>query len=105
MSEYTPDRWIVVEITSGNYTVRKILSAWYGGYLGSNSWRLSSGITEVKDLGKYLEIHNQSGSVYTCYKNGYGTSGLSGGVLHNWMNQAKEREDIAIKVLELEDIL
>ena len=105
MSEYTPDRWIVVEITSGSYTGRKILSAYYGGYLGSDSWRLSSGITKVIDKDKYYEIHNQSGSVYTCYKSAYGVSGLSGGVLANWMNQAEERDDINIKSLSMEEIV
>jgi hypothetical protein len=105
MSEYTPDRWIVIEIVSGDYTARKILSAYYGGYLNGDSWRLSSGIVKVIDNNKYYEIENESGSVYTCYKNAYGVSGLSGGVLNNWLNQAEERDDFNIKTLSMEEIV
>lgn len=104
-NQYTPDRWIVIELTTASTTIRKILSAWYGGYLGSDSWRLSSGITKVIDHDKHFEIHNESGSVYTCYKSAYGVSGLSGGVLGNWMDQAEERGDVSIKPIEMDDLV
>lgn len=104
-NQYTPDRWIIVELTSTAGTMRKILSAWYGGYLGSDSWRLSSGITEVIDHDEYFEIHNFSGSIYTCYKSAYGVSGLSGSVLGNWMDQAEERDDGSIKPIEMDDLI
>ncbi len=47
MSEYTPDKWVVIEIDYDGVKTQKILSSWYGGWAGSDSWRLSSGITEV----------------------------------------------------------
>lgn len=105
MSEYTPDRWIVIEITKENYTARKILSGWSGSYLYGSSWRLSSGIVKVIDKGKYYEIHNQSGSVYTCYKTSYGVNITSASVLNNWMNQAEERNDLSIKSLSMKEIV
>ena len=104
-NQYTPDRWVVVEITHGEDVTRKIMSGWYGGYLGSDSWRLSSGITKVEDNDKFYKIHNHSGSVYTCYKSAYGVSGLMGGVIANWMNQAEDRNDISLKVLDIEDLV
>ena len=99
-NQYTPDQWIVVELTQGDTTVRKVLAGWWGGYLNGDSWRLSSGITDIEIDGDYYKIHNESGSVYTGHKNNYGVTGLSGGVLANWQEQARGREDVTITVID-----
>jgi len=105
-NKYTPDRWIVIEIEQkGKEPWRRILSGWYGGYLGSDSWRLSSGITKVVEHEKYYEIHNESGSEYTCYKGSHGCSSLMGGVLNTWCTQADEKDDVKISVIDVADIL
>jgi len=88
MSEYTPDCWVVIEIAMEGTTVQRILSSWYGGWAGSDSWRLSSGITEVEELGGLYIIKNQSGSVYTCYKKRYGMSSYTAGILEDFKKQA-----------------
>ena len=39
MSDYTPDKWVVVKITSDkNPPIHKVFACWYGGYAGSDSW-------------------------------------------------------------------
>lgn len=81
MKKY-PDKWVVVEITSKEYgAIRKVLGSWYGGYGGSDSWQISSGIKEVKKFedGTY-EFLNDSGSIYCCHKDTYGMSGYTSGV-------------------------
>ena len=88
MSEYTPDKWVVIEIAMDNTTVRRILSSWYGGWAGSDSWRLSSGITEVEELEDSYIIKNESGSVYTCFKGRYGMSSYAMGILEDFKKQA-----------------
>ena len=88
MSEYTPDKWVVIEIAMEGTTVQRILSSWYGGFAGSNSWRLSSGITEVEELEDSYIIKNESGSVYTCYKRRYGMSSYTAGILEDFKKQA-----------------
>ena len=106
MNEYTPDRWIIIEIKQeGEEPWRRILSAWYGGYLGANSWRLSSGITKIIEHEKHYEIHNESGSIYTCYKTSIGTSSLSASILNSWSAQADERDDFEISVIGVEELL
>ena len=91
MSDYTPDRWEVVEIQGdGHDTLRKILGSWYGGYAGSDSWRFSSGITRVTDKETYWEVENYSGSIYTCYKESQGMSAYTAGVFNKMVEQAKE---------------
>ena len=87
MSEYTPDKWVVIEITMDDTKVQRILSSWYGGFAGSNSWRLSSGITEVEELEDSFVFKNNSGSVYTCYKRRYGMSSYTAGILEDFKKQ------------------
>ena len=88
MSEYTPDKWVVIEIAMDNTTVQRILSSWYGGWSGSDSWRLSSGITGVEELEDSYIIRNESGSVYTCFKGRYGMSAYAMGILEDFKKQA-----------------
>ena len=88
MSEYTPDKWVVIEIAMDNTKVQRILSSWYGGWAGSDSWRLSSGITEVEELEDSYIIKNESGSVYTCFKGRYGMSAYAMGILEDFKKQA-----------------
>ena len=88
MSEYTPDKWVVIEIAMDGTNVQRILSSWYGGWAGSDSWRLSSGITEVEELEDSYIIRNESGSVYTCYKGRYGMSSYAMSILEDFKKQA-----------------
>ena len=88
MSEYTPDKWVVIEIDYEGVKTQKILSSWYGGWAGSDSWRLSSGITEVEELEDSYIIKNESGSVYTCFKTRYGMSSYAMSILEDFKKQA-----------------
>jgi len=99
MSEYVPDRWMLVKITnqSGESHYR-VFASWYGGYLGSDSWKLNSGVTRVdEDLNSYL-FHGSSGSVYKCNKTSYGISGYGMSVLSNMIAESKE-DGISIDML------
>ena len=88
MGEFTPDKWVVIEINHGEEKIERILSSWYGGWAGSDSWRLSSGITEVEELEDSYIIKNHSGSVYTCFKGRYGMSAYTMGVLEGFKKEA-----------------
>jgi hypothetical protein len=88
MSEYTPDCWVVIELDYDGVKTQKILSSWYGGWAGSDSWRLSSGITEVEELEDSYIIKNESGSAYTCFKGRYGMSSYSMSILESFKKQA-----------------
>ena len=87
MSEYTPDCWVVIEVDYEGVKTQKILSSWYGGFAESDSWRLSSGITEGEELEDSYIIKNQSGSVYTCYKRRYGVSSYTARILEDFKKQ------------------
>ena len=88
MGEFTPDKWVVIEVDYEGVKTQKILSSWYGGWVGSDSWRLSSGITGVEELEDSYIIKNESGSVYTCFKVRYGMSAYAMGILEDFKKQA-----------------
>jgi hypothetical protein len=105
MSTYTPDVWVVLEFQTAKETFRKVFGGWYGGFAGSNSWKLNSGITEVRydDEGWY-EFDGYSGSTYNCHVNNYHMSALMQDVLAHWQKQADERGDVTIKILTLDEV-
>ena len=91
MSDYTPDRWVIVEINSPEHgKIRKVLGSWYGGYTGSDSWRMNSGIEKVIDQGDHYAVVGYSGSVYRCIKGAEGMSGYTGRVYEDYKNKLEE---------------
>jgi len=98
MSEYSPDKWVVVKISGESNPVYKVFACWYGGYLGSDSWKLNSGITKATLEGNIYSFEGSSGSVYYCHKDSYGTNGYGQGVLSNLIAHAGQN-DIIIEVL------
>ena len=102
MSDYAPDRWVVVKITGNDLPpVYKVFACWYGGYLGSDSWKLNSGITKVTETHEYLFFDGSSGSTYACRTGTYGCSGYGAGVLNDMIDRGAEK-GVTIEVLPQE---
>jgi len=99
MSDYTPDRWVIVKITTPKEHLYKVFASWYGGYGGSDSWKMNSGITRATLVKDHWEFDGSSGSVYSCHKDYYGTNGYGGSVLSNMIGQAQD-QGIEIEVLD-----
>ena len=93
MSEYTPARWVVLEVNNGKETVNKVFAGWYGGYGGSDSWKLNSGNFKEEEFDDRWEFTGYSGSVYICRKSAYGMSVYMGQVYQTWLDGLKEYPD------------
>ena len=104
MSQYTPDLWEIVRIKVDDKTIDKVIGSWYGGYGGSDNWRFSSGITKIVENDSHYDIHNHSGSVYTCYKN---RQGMSNFAQYEFINIEDQIEQLggSIEVLDIHTIL
>ena len=98
MSEYKPDRWVVLEVNNGKETTNKVFAGWYGGYLNGDEWKLNSGNVKEEEFNDRWEFTGYSGSVYICYKEAYGMSGYMGQVFSGWQLQIPETA--YMKVLE-----
>ena len=106
MHEYTPDVWVILEFDAPSLEkpMHKVFGGWYGGFAGSDSWKLNSGITQVRRDGDWYEFDGYSGSTYRCNDHNYHMSGLMHGILAQWQKQADERGDITIKILSLDEV-
>ena len=92
MSEYTPDCWVIVEISGTKVpeTYRRVLAGWYGGFINGDSWKMSSGINEMIDRETHWEIPNHSGSTYYCYKTAERFSGLTSTIYTGYAKENSE---------------
>lgn len=99
--DYTPDAWVLVKIVDGvgGVPLYKVFAQWYGGYTGSDSWKLNSGIVGVQLVEGYYIFEGHSGSFYHCRKTAYRTTGYGGGVLHN-MKAAAEAAGYTFEILD-----
>lgn len=99
MSDYHPDRWLVVKITGAEENpLYKVFACWYGGYAGSDSWKLNSGITEALMENDVYSFEGSSGSVYYCHKDCYGTNFYGNSVLNRMIEKAKD-DGITMEIL------
>ena len=87
MSDYSPDRWVIVKITTPKELLYKVFATWGAGYGGSDSWKMNSGITRASLVDDRWEFDGYSGSVYSCHQEAYGTNGYGGSVLQGFINQ------------------
>lgn len=102
MMNYTPDRWIVLEVNNGKEVINKVFAGWYGGYLDGDSWKLNSGNVKEEEFEDRWEFTGYSGSVYICYKSAFGMSAYMDGILAGWLNVITE--PASIKILESYDV-
>jgi len=73
--KYYPHRWLVLKLTekSGQEHLR-VFGTWFGGYSGSDSWKLNSGITKVEKIDDVLVFHGNTGSEYIVDPDSYGST-------------------------------
>lgn len=104
MSNYTPDLWVIVEMVTEKNTIYKVLGSWYGGYLGSDSWRLSSGVTKVIEHNNHYEVHNHSGSIYTCYKGAEGISTYTTSIYEDYKINIESKKSGTMTIVNIKEI-
>lgn len=96
MTEYRPDKFVVLRIEYPEETLYKVFGTWSGGYTTGDSWRMNSGISKVEVKGVEILFHGYSGSVYHCHEDSYGTSAWTHGVLQHLVEGAK----VPVQVLD-----
>lgn len=73
--DYVPHGWALLKVcfseTTGHPDQLRVLAGWRGGYLGSDNWKINSGITKIIDQGDSYVFEGASGSRYICGKASY----------------------------------
>lgn len=105
MSTYNPDRWTLLYVKYPDATeeVARVYSGNYGGYLGSNTWKLSSEVDVTEVDGDVMKFTTATGSVYICHKDSYGMSGYMMGVYDSIYKDGTDR-GIAIRLITQEEL-
>jgi hypothetical protein len=87
----TPERWVIIKIPNETEIIYKVFATWAGGYLGSDRWKLNSGIVRVEEDEEYFYFFGYSGSCYKCRKGAYGfMTSYGSGILDGIIKQASE---------------
>ena len=99
---YTPDTWVVIKITNledGTFCY-KVLGGWYGGYCGSDSWQLNSGICAITRTDTHYEFEGYSGSIYYCSFSSNRLSLLTAQILEGFIKSSEGRGQIEVLTRE-----
>lgn len=99
MSEYNPDKWVMLKIETNGQTIYKILASWYGGFAKGDSWKLNSGVVKIEEDGDLYRFHGSSGSVYQCHKEMYGMSAYTMGILSNFQKQVEDIDNVTLELM------
>jgi hypothetical protein len=99
MSEYKPDRWVIVRTHNDKKPFCKVLAGWYGGYLDGDSWRMSSPIESIEQNGDFYEISNSSGSKYLCHTDRNELTGVTAGIFDDL------KENNSVKIISVGEYL
>ena len=91
MNNYSPDRWVVVKIVTPKERLYKVFAMWSGGYTGSDSWQMNSGIKHATLANNRWDFAGYSGSVYSCHTQSYGTNGYGGNVLQGFIDKMPDQ--------------
>ncbi len=90
MAQYTPDAWVIVKVTNKDEVFYRVFAGWYGGYAGTDSWKLNSGITRVEDEGNYYKFFGETGSCYNCGKSAERMTGYMSQLYVSWRSDLPE---------------
>lgn len=102
MSQYTPDKWVILKFKREDGTFFKVLGSWYGGYLNGDSWRMSSGLERIEEQGDVLLMHNFSGSVYKVHKKAEGMNMTAAGIFELAKKDGAEN-NVEISIVTIEE--
>jgi hypothetical protein len=105
MSDYNPDKWAIVRITSKEHPqIDKVVGSWYGNFTGGDSWRMNGGIEKVIETEDFYEVVGYSGSVYHCRKGCQGMSAYTEMVMNNMATQLEEGQLGMMRVIDISEI-
>lgn len=106
MSTYHPDRWVIVKFTNGDVSYEKVFAGWYGGFAGSDSWKLSSGTVSTVVKENTFEFKQETGSTYICHKKSYGLSSYMASVFEYWIKMLAENDSkVTMEIVPEDEVI
>lgn len=101
MTTYNPETWVLLELSGGNTeTIQKVFAGWYGGWAGSDSWKMSSAVRKTTRDDDLITFHNESGSEYICHISAQKMSGYQTGLLNSWIPKMEDL-GFSVKIIDI----
>lgn len=101
---YQPDVWqlVKIQLNDGSPVMYKVLAGWYGGYGGSDAWKLSSAClrADLEMETGCIVFHNESGSQYRGTPHGRRFSGLTGNIYQHLVKDIRDAELGTVTLVE-----
>lgn len=103
---YTPDGYAILKIQAygSDDVVLKLFGSWSGGYLDSDSWRINSGIIDVKENEDHYVVTGYSGSQYILRKTSNRMSSYNKAVLDDMIGELHSYGHQA-ELITIEDVI
>ncbi len=95
---YTPDCWVILEISSKKdksaSPIYKVMGGWSGSYTYGSSWKVNSGITKVEydPVTSIALLRGASGSVYSVHENNCRVNSMMAAVISASVEQQNDPE-------------
>ena len=108
MSEYNPDKWVVLKFSGAavGTPLYKVFAGWYGGYTHGDSWKMNSGITRIEHDDGIYRISGASGSTYSCPDQYESMSVYMTQVYYTMLKDISDAKlDVTVEVVPIESIL
>ena len=101
---YTPDNWVIVQITSSKGTFYKFLGGFKGGFASGDSWKLSSQLMKVEDTPDgCFKFTTWNNSTYYGIKHAQHLTLVTQGVVNDLKKQCKMFGDGSYHVSVMDD--
>lgn len=93
-NEYAPHHWVVLKLPLGSEGhFYRVMGGWRGGFIGGDSWRMSSRIVSVEKQAAVWLFYGETGSIYYCHVSTYNMKGM---YLQGILNDAIHRGAIVL---------
>jgi hypothetical protein len=100
MTDYYPNKFLLVEIELPDEKVMKVFGSWSGGYLDGDSWRMNSGIENVRVEDGMYHFNGYTGSTYVCAPDSYGAHVYGQSII----NTLIEKASVPVRLLTEEEM-
>lgn len=109
MSDYYPHSYQFISISSDkdDDKIIKLFAVWYGGYIGSDAWKLNSGVTKIQQDAVFDNLYivsGYSGSQYVVNKDSMKLSSYGETVLRGIIEKAAAQR-INVQRISLEEAI
>ena len=103
---YTPDGYAILKIQAcgSDDIVLKVFGSWSGGYLDADSWRINSGIIDVKENEDEYVVTGYSGSQYILHKTNNRMSTYNKAVLDDMIGELHSYGH-KVELITIEDVI